>query len=148
MGDALLKKKTIVMLSAVLLVFVAVPITQARGDNVSIQEDAVIPFYQYISVLSSSLSIGKTGKAVSSGNVYYPDSYDSTLSIELQRKNGSKWSVVKSWSESFTGKGSHSLEEEYYVTSGNTYRVVTTAKIKDGNKILETATRTSSEVTY
>lgn len=47
----MLKKKTIVMLSA----FVAVPISQARGDDVSIQEDAVIPFYQYISVLSSSL---------------------------------------------------------------------------------------------
>ncbi|RRJ66051.1 hypothetical protein EHV15_26395 [Paenibacillus oralis] len=143
-----MKKKTAVLLSVIFLVFTAAPITQARSDNVSIQEDVAVPFYQYISVLSSSLSIGKTGKAVSSGYVYYPDAYDSTLSIELQRKNGSNWSVVKSWSESFTGKGSHSLEEEYYVTSGNTYRVVSTAKIKDGSKVLETATRTSSEVTY
>ncbi|MNP63429.1 hypothetical protein D3C76_1588260 [compost metagenome] len=80
--------------------------------------------------------------------MYYSGAYDSTLSIELQRKNGSEWSVVNSWSESFTGRGSHSLEEKYYVTSGNTYRVVATALIKDGNKVLETATVTSSEVTY
>lgn len=143
-----MKKKMAVLLLASLLVFTAVPITQARGVDASFQEDVVVPFYQYISVLSSSLSIGKTGGAISSGNVYYSGAYDSTLSIELQRKNGSEWSVVKSWSESFTGRGSHSLEEKYYVTSGNTYRVVATALIKDGNKVLETATATSSEVTY
>ncbi|PTQ55194.1 MAG: hypothetical protein BSOLF_2932 [Candidatus Carbobacillus altaicus] len=74
--------------------------------------------------------------------------YDSTLTIELQRQNGNGWSVVKSWEKSFTGKGHHSFEKEYYVASGNTYNVVTTATIKQGNKILETATSTSSEVKY
>ncbi|GBK61283.1 Uncharacterised protein [Chlamydia abortus] len=41
-----------------------------------------------------------------------------------------------------------SFEKEYYVTSGNTYRVVTTATIKERNRILETATSTSAQVKY
>lgn len=110
--------------------------------------DKITPYYDYISLIGASIDIGKTGKAFSSGFVYYNGNYNSTLKIELQRRNGSRWTTVKSWEESFTGKGHHSMEKEYYVTSGHTYRVLATATIKQGTKVLETATRTSAEVKY
>lgn len=143
------KRRSAAILLAFLLVLTSGSIVQARGnDSTRATSIVVTPFYDYITALGANLSIGSLGKAVSTGFVYYPGDYDSTLTIELQRSNGTGWTTVKSWSESFSGWGHHSLEEEYYVTSGYTYKVVTTATVKEGSIVLETASSTSSEVTY
>lgn len=141
--------KKLVLIPAVcllLLIGIVLP-TNAYAVRMTPSEN-ITPNYDYISVIGATLTIGNKGHATAGGYVYYLGDYDSTLTIELQRQNGNGWSVVKSWEKSFTGKGHHSFEKEYYVTSGNTYRVVTIATIKQGNKILETATSTSSEVKY
>lgn len=118
------------------------------ASTASSSNHSITPFYDYISVVGAILNIGNNGKSISGGFVYYTGNYNSTLKIELQRRDGNRWKTVKSWEESFTGKGHHSLEKEYYVTSGYTYRVLATATIKQGTKVLETATRTSTEVKY
>ena len=145
----MLKKKSISLLFAILLVLTSGSVIQAHGnDSVNDPSYVVTPFYKYISIVGASISISNTGKAASSGYVYYVGNYDSTLTIELQRLNGTSWSTVMSWSKSFSGEDLHSMEEMYYVTSGHTYRVKTTATVKNGNTVLETATSTSSEVLY
>lgn len=134
---------------AILLVLTSGTVIQARGnDSAMDQSYSITPFYKYISVVGASINISNTGKAASSGYVYYVGNYDSTLTIELQRLNGTSWSTVKSWSKSFSGEDLHSMEEVYYVTSGYTYRVKATATVKNGTTVLETATSTSSEVAY
>lgn len=143
-----MRKKISILFLATLLILSSGFILQIRAyASTAIKSEVVIPFYKYISVLGATLTIGDAGKSISGGYVYYSGNYDSTLTIELQRFNGTSWSVVKSWSESFSGRGYHSFEKEYYVTSG-TYRVVTTATIRNGNRVLETASSTSAQVTY
>lgn len=145
----MLKKKSISMLLAILMVLTSGTVIQAHGnDSANDQSYVVTPFYKYISIVGASISISNTGRAVSSGYVHYIGDYDSTLKIELQRLSGTSWSTVKSWSKSFSGEDLHSLEEVYYVTSGHTYRVMTTATVKNGTAVLETATSTSSEFIY
>lgn len=142
------KKKSAVFLLAVLLVLTSGTVVQARGNNSTTTSGVMTPYYQYIAVVGASISIGSLGKAISNGYVDFDGDHDLTLTIELQRSTETGWSEVKSWSESFTSGNYHSLEKDYYVTSGHTYRVVTTATIRDGSTVLETGTSTSQEVTY
>lgn len=144
----MIKKKSASMVLVVLMFLTSGAVVQASHDSTLVKSEVVTPFYDYITLVGASIDIGNLGRTASSGFVYYSGDYDSTLSIELQRSNGESWAVVKSWSKSFTGSGTHSLEEDYYVTSGHTYRVVNTVTINNGSTVLETATSTSSEVTY
>lgn len=122
---------------------------RASSDSTSVESEIIItPFFTYISSLGASISFEAAGKAIPSGVVFYLGNYNSTLTIELQRSNGNGWSTVKSWNKSFTGRGTHVVEEAHYVTSGYSYRTVLTVVIKNGNTVLETATATSSQVSY
>ncbi|GIQ63401.1 hypothetical protein PACILC2_19690 [Paenibacillus cisolokensis] len=143
-----IKKSVITFAAVIMLTSSTSAIVQASNDSKRVESEVVTPFYEYVSLVGASISIGTLGKAVASGFVFYTGNYNSTLTIELQRLNGSSWTTVKSWSESFTGKGQHSIEEEYYVTSGHTYRVLTIVAIKSGSTVLETASSTSAQVSY
>ncbi len=144
-----MKKKLVTLFLATVLVFASGTVTQARGNDLkAATSDVITPYYQCISVVTASLSINSLGKAISNGSVHFIGDYSLTLSVELQRSDGTGWSEVKSWGEFFDIGNYHSIEKEYYVTSGHTYRVVTTATIKDGSTVLETGTSISSEVSY
>lgn len=143
-----IRKSFITFMAAIMLTSTTSAIVQASNDSLRVESEVVTPFYDYVSIVGASISIGTLGKAVASGFVFYTGNYDSTLTIAIQRLNGNSWSTVKSWSETFTGRGQHSMEEEYYVTSGHTYRVLTTVAIKSGSTVLETASTTSSQVSY
>ncbi|MEO3946381.1 hypothetical protein [Gorillibacterium sp. CAU 1737] len=118
------------------------------GHAASADNGKVSPCYQYVSIVGASLLVGSGGQTYASGDVYVSGAYDSQMTIELQRSSGKGWSAVKSWSKDFTGKGSHSFEKETYVSSGYTYRVVTTVAVKSGGRVIETVTATSSETKY
>ncbi|WP_301625210.1 hypothetical protein [Paenibacillus apis] len=137
-----------VSLLAILLFPMQETIVQAQNNSSTLNSDHITLFYDYISVIGASIDIGNLGKTASSGFVHYSGDYDSTLTVELQRSDGNGWSTIKTWSKSFSGAGLHSLEENYYVTSGYTYRVMSKSTIKSGNTILETASSTSSVVKY
>lgn len=142
-------KRIVSLLFAFFILLASGTVVQADGSTeTSIDGGTVTPYYQHISFVGASLSIGQWGRAVSSGDVYVSDDYDSTLTVELQRSSGGDWSTVGSWSESFSGKGYYALEEVTYVYSGYTYRVVTTVVITNGSTVLETASAISSEVEY
>jgi len=145
----MVKHKLSVLVLSVLTLFSLGTAVQAQENGKPVTATIVVtPYFQYINMVGASLTISSSGKAVPFGYVNYLGNYDSTIKIELQRQTGSGWTTVKSWSDDFTGAGTHGLEKEYYVASGNVYRVVATATIKNGSTVLETGTSTSSQVTY
>lgn len=143
-----MEKRSASMVLAVLLFITPGAVVQSSNASAFVKSEVMTPFYDYISVIGASIDIGSLGRTASSGFVYYAGDYDSTLFVELQRSSENGWSTLKSWSKSFTGGGNHILEEDYYVTSGHTYRVKNTVTIKDGSTVLETVSSISSEVTY
>lgn len=145
-------KKVICILSAIMLVLVGGVSAHAdnnyKVDAVQAPSYVVTPNYVYLSTVGSTLSI-ESGYATCSGFINIFKNYDTDITITLQQSsNGISWSNIKSWSQSFTGIGVHSIEKGYYVNSGYTYRVLTTAQVKNGTSILETATCYSPEKIY
>lgn len=123
------------------ILFLAVMIT-ALSSTVSAR-------YQYIDVLSVSLTINSSGLSNHGGYVMPSDSNTSTtLSVELQKKNGSSWDNEDSLSASGSGTRTVSKSGSKYVGRG-TYRVVLTARVySSSGTLLETQSVISHEVTY
>jgi hypothetical protein len=124
----------------------------AEGVTLSEDKDTsqnIGPLYQYISSVRADLEITSNGRSLSTGNLIHFQNYDSVITITLQQStNGSSWSNHKTWSKSFSGSGSHNLEEVWYVPKGYYYRVVNTSEVKNGNTVLETASHTSERIYY
>ncbi|MFM9279758.1 hypothetical protein [Paenibacillus jiagnxiensis] len=118
----------------------------AAGDD----EKIIIPYYDYISATTVSLSIENNGLAYSSGSLKIYEDYDTSITLILQRKeSGSNtWTDVKSWTQSFSGIGSHVFEKKYYVSSGYTYRVINTTKVLRNGSVIETIHSYSHEERY
>ncbi|ADY54476.1 hypothetical protein Sgly_0105 [Syntrophobotulus glycolicus DSM 8271] len=146
-----MKKRIVTMVLALLLALAAcVPAfanSQIPVNDVNVNGQQQIN-YVYLSSIGSGLSI-KNGYATCSGYLNLLENYNSSITIRLQRSTiSSGWADVKSWSSSFSGVGSHSLEKGYYVSSGYTYRVMTIAQVKSGSTVLETATCYSPKKEY
>ena len=95
-----------------------------------------------------AISISDSGCAQCVGQVELRDSsYEIDLAVELQRNNGWSWSTIKSWSAS--GTGVVSLDKEWYVSSGYTYRVYASAEVTapDGT-VVETVPKYSLTSEY
>jgi hypothetical protein len=150
-GFNMMKKRSIfIALILLLMLTVSVPVcadSQVFAETVQLNGQ-LSPNYTYLSAVGSTLSI-ENGYATCSGFMNLFRDYNSTITITLQSSaNGSSWSNVTSWSQSFSGTGLLSIEKGYYVSSGYTYRVLNTAQVKNGTSILETATCYSPEEQY
>ena len=107
----------------------------------------VEPYYVNFSILNASLSISQSGCAKVSVKVSLRDKTLRTdLESSLQRLENGRWVDVKTWSTE--GSSLFTFTEQWYVISGYSYRVEVTAKVYDGNTLIETANRTSTTVTY
>ncbi|RAV06448.1 hypothetical protein [Paenibacillus sp. YN15] len=101
----MVRKRMVSLLFAFFVLLASGAVAQADGSTETLSEGGTVtPYYQHISFVGASLSIGQWGRAVSSGDVYVSDEHNSTLTIKLQRLNGGIWATVESWSESFSGK--------------------------------------------
>lgn len=90
--------------------------------------NSIQPRYTQVRSFRVNLSISDSGCALCVGQVELRDSsYEIDLAVELQRNNGWSWSTIKSWSAS--GTGVVSLDKEWYVSSGYTYRVYASAEV-------------------
>jgi len=139
-----MRKKIIPLVLALLLIFtVNVPVYADSGSSANSINGGQQVDYVYLSAIGSGLSINTSGYATCSGYLILLEDYNFSLTLTLQRSNGSGWSDVKSWSQSFTGMGSHSMQKGYYVYSGYSYRVLTTAKVINGSTVIETASVSS-----
>ncbi len=104
---------------------------------------AVEPRYTGISMLTSSLNISSSGGASCKGTVTLKSGYTANLTVELQ-KDGT---TIKTWTNS--GNGTLTAGSTYYVPSGHTYVVVTTATVYDSNSnVVESPSMNSAERSY
>ena len=104
---------------------------------------AVEPRYIGTARITSSLNISKSGAATCNGKAVLWDGYTADLTVELQ-KDGS---TIKTWTSS--GSGTVTAGGTYYVPSGHTYVVVTTATVYDSNsKVVESPSMDSAERSY
>lgn len=105
----------------------------------------VSPRYTGTSTIVTDLSISSTGKATCAGTVVLYSGYTATLTMKLQQYNGSYWTTIQTWSTS----DSKSLSKSYYVSSGYSYRVVTSAKVYNSSgTYVETPSVTSATKSY
>jgi len=139
-----MRKKIVPLVLAFLLIFAgSAPVyadSSSSGNGINGGQQVN---YVYLSAIGSGLSINTSGYATCSGYLILLEDYNSSLTLTLQRSNGSGWSDVTSWSQSFTSMGSHSMQKGYYVSSGYSYRVLTTAKVINGSTVIETASVSS-----
>lgn len=139
-----MRKKIVPLVLAFLLIFAGnAPVyadSSSSGNGINGGQQVN---YVYLSAIGSGLSINTSGYATCSGYLILLEDYNSSLTLTLQRSNGSGWSDVTSWSQSFTSMGSHSMQKGYYVSSGYSYRVLTTAKVINGSTVIETASVSS-----
>lgn len=99
------------------------------------------PRFDHLSRISASLTFSSLGRANCGGSFTTYDEYDSSMTMVLQRLEGTRWVDVKDWSESFSGSGVKVLDKGYYVSSGYSYRVSVTVNILDSNgNSIETVT--------
>lgn len=141
-------RKKIIVTMCFLLLITGIPFYSVAKASIWNLERVIVPNYTYFSGVGASISIEK-GYANCTGNHMLFTSYGSSISITLQRsKDGISWTNVKSWSQDFSGIGSHSIEDGYYVNSGYKYRVMNVSKVKNGSTVLETATAYSSVISY
>lgn len=109
-------------------------------------DDQIMPCYTYLSSISAGISAGSLGFANCISNI---DSFQAdktfVLTCSLQRCTASDpWTVYKSKTETFSGKGSFTIDKSWFAPSNYDYRVVTSVSIKNSSgTVVETASKAS-----
>lgn len=81
-----------------------------------------------ISKFDNSFDISSSGKATVEVILYASDVDKLKVKASLQQYKGGKWKTIKSWSN--TSKDEYcAVEGTYYVTSGYSYRLVSTGTV-------------------
>ncbi len=143
-----MKKKIITVLLATIIAFVGLPVSTEASTQIRWNDTVITPYYTYLSLIGASLTIDG-GYATCYGSLDIYHDYATSITLTLQQSsNGVTWSNIKSWSQDFTGIGTHYLEKNYFVNSGYQYRVMNVAKVKNGSTVLETATVYSLAMDY
>lgn len=88
---------------------------------------AIVPRFTGVLNLTSTLNISSTGAALCKGEARIRDGYTADVKVEL-KKDGT---TIKTWTKS--GSGTVRAGDTYYVTSGHSYIVTTTATVYKSN---------------
>ncbi len=134
-------KKTIIaiLLALSVLLLAGISVCAYGGNN------TISPYYLYTGSVKSTLIIsGKTAycESVIKGDRTVTQIYAMQY---LEKKNGNKWEIVGSWSDSVNGNSLTMSNSKDNLGSG-TYRVRTVATVYSGTKS-EPVSDTSKEVT-
>ncbi len=132
--------KLLAMVLAVLVGLSTIPV--AFADSMA-PEGTITVQYVQINAIKATLSISSSGLAQCNGVIKPKSSGDSSsITITLQRKSGTSWVYVASWSGTGSGISGASASGSKSISSG-TYRVVANGKVGS-----EPASATSSTRTY
>ena len=133
-----MKRKTIRAAVSTLLLLSMLAASLAAAQAVVIR-----PMYTGISSITSNLSISSDGAANCNGKATTQNGHTVDLTVQL-RQNGK---IIKTWTAS--GSGVVSAGGIYYVASGYSYYVTTTANVyTSGGTLIESISKNSSTVTY
>ncbi len=105
----------------------------------------IAPANIIIGACDSSLEWEGTNTLAVYGGTLVPDGYEAYVKVELQQKNGTSWTTIKTWTDR---DFDYAMVENYYaVTSGYKYRLKLTHKAYDSNgNLIETLTTYSDIV--
>ena len=97
------------------------------GNLLVAQASEVMPLYTGITTLASGLTISDAGKATCEGTALLRSGYTADVTVELKRDG----TTIKTWTDS--GSMKVTAGGIYYVVSGHTYVVTTTADVYDSD---------------
>lgn len=106
----------------------------------------VVPQSVAITKITGTLSIDENGRGTCQGSVNVVEEYTCEATLYLQRKSGSAWKNVRTWS----GEGENiRFDKQCYVTSGYDYRLKleATAYNSEGHQVEKTSIY-SNQVNY
>lgn len=107
----------------------------------TVPNDTVVqPRYTYIKTHITNLTIDETtGIATSKASCYAVGGNTVEIECKLQRYNGSSWTTIKTWTASGTNYAS--VNKDWAVYSGYTYRVYAAYRIRStAGNLLESTT--------
>lgn len=131
------KIKVLLMVSMVVLVVSIEACAKAQTDVVTTEQIAacfadtptIQPRYSYTNKAVAELSFSG-GKANCGGYVQPSGKYDTSVTVTLYKKNGTKWDYITSWSGSATG-GHMAIASGSITVSRGTYKVVTSGNVQN-----------------
>ena len=130
-------KKIAFSLCVLILIGMLSPMVMALDPDFP-PEDPIEPDpYSYIAMIDIYFDISSSGLTDDYCRVYIPDTTCGCwLDMFLERWNSSTstWETVKSWSK--YGVETITLEKEWYVASGYTYRLECSIEVYDSNMML------------
>lgn len=136
-----MKRIFCLILAILLLTASATPVLAAEGESV------VIPRYSYIVRMKSALQIGTLGLSACQANCYVENADHIVLTVQLRQYNGSKWTIVKTWTA--TGTDFASISKNYAVPSGYDYCLRATCNVYNAaGTLIEIGNCYSNQVTY
>lgn len=117
------KRLLSVVLTGLMLVVCALPVFAADEQE---SAEPIVPPTRYTVIRSKSASVSVSGTTASCyAKLTAQSSATLTIKMTLQKKSGSTWSNVQSWTASKTGT-SLTMSKTKTVTSGGTYRMKAT----------------------
>lgn len=135
------KALAIVMAAAMCLALPAIgTYAEEIPSNIGIAPANII-----IAACDTALEWESSGVLEVYGGTEVPHGYESYVKVELQRKDGTSWTTIKTWTDQ---GGSYAMVSSYYaVMSGYQYRLKLTHKAYDSNgNLIETITKYSDIV--
>ena len=131
------KKIFVVLLSIVSILFTSIPVNAQEnfaGNDVEL-------LYENIVTATTTLSIPTSGDAICYAKLTCQTSKSLKIEMSLQKKNGSTWTTIKTWTKNDTSGITLSLSETKSLSSGS-YRLKT--KFTCGNEVVtkNSATKT------
>lgn len=99
----------------------------------------IAPANIIISVTEHLLEWHSSGVLEVYGGTQVPDGYEAYVKVELQQRNGSSWTTIKTWTDRYPD---YAMVSSYYAVMGEyDYRLKLTHKAYDSNgNLIETIT--------
>ncbi len=134
-----------------LVLFAAPMCVEAYASDGDVNyDDLVMPCFTYIDSISAGISEAALGFVNCTSNVIsFQADKTFVLTCTLQRTDGSSpWEAYKTKTETFSGKGSFTIEKTWFAPATyDGYRVYTVVTVKNSSGMpVETATITSGVV--
>ena len=141
-------KKMLAILLVVLLTVVLSGVAVAEMS--SYEEPQIQPRYDHTNSIKATLSIDSSGNATCSGSVKATSgSSKVSVTVRLKKLENGSWNTIATWSDSGSGSTTVKAGGSQKVSSGYSYKVVTSGTIKDSaGNVLESPSASSTTKTY
>ena len=124
-----------------LVCLLAISVCNPIYTEAATSSDMITPYYVNIQNAEAFLTLNGS-QAIAETKIYTKKKLDISITMKLQKKSGSSWTTVKTWTESKKDSVILNVNKTYTISSG-TYRIYST--VSAGT---ETITLISSTKTY